>query len=72
MEEQHVKQPVTDFSETEAPRVNTVLEEATLACASKLHDAWREPRKLADGTYEPRIKEVNGVEYDIKKNSYYI
>lgn len=29
-----------------------------LAVASRGHDAWREPRKLPDGTYDPRIKET--------------
>ena len=24
---------------------------------SDLHEAWRTPRKLEDGTFEPRIKE---------------
>jgi hypothetical protein len=34
--------------------------------AATLHDVWRERRgKLPDGTYAPRVKTINGVEFDI-------
>jgi len=34
-----------------------------LAIASQIHEEWRAPRKRADGTYEPRPKETNDVEW---------
>lgn len=44
--------------------------------ASKLHDMWREPRKIENPTegqpaYEPRIKEVEGVSFDIANLQYH-
>jgi hypothetical protein len=37
-----------------------------MAVASRLHHMWRSARqKMPDGTYEPRIKIVDGKEYDI-------
>ena len=33
--------------------------------AAKLHDQWREDRLESDGTYLPRMKMVDGVQYDI-------
>ena len=36
---------------------NTVIKNAlSYALGSDLHEAWRAPRKQADGTFEPRIK----------------
>ncbi|MGA1191338.1 MAG: hypothetical protein ACO3XO_03545 [Bdellovibrionota bacterium] len=44
--------------------------------ASKLHDMWREPRKITNPVegqpaYEPRIKEVEGVQFDIANLGYH-
>jgi rubredoxin len=33
-----------------------IKEALAYSLASDLHEAWREPRKKADGTFEPRIK----------------
>jgi len=33
--------------------------------AAKLHDVWRSTRTKENGIYEPRIKSIDGVEYDI-------
>ena len=49
---------------------NTVTSTANqgfiLSVASELHDMWRGARRrLSDGTFEPRIKTINGVKYDI-------
>mmetsp|Transcript_46716 Transcript_46716/g.69081 ORF Transcript_46716/g.69081 Transcript_46716/m.69081 type:complete len:184 (-) Transcript_46716:38-589(-) len=38
--------------------------------ASRLHDNWRAPRRLPDGTFEPRIKVVNGRKFDIANMSF--
>lgn len=35
---------------------NIIKEALSYALGSDLHEAWRTPRKLADGTYEPRMK----------------
>ena len=35
---------------------NIIKEALSYALGSDLHEAWRAPRKLADGTYEPRMK----------------
>lgn len=42
-------------------------EAATQELGSKLHDAWRAPRKLEDGSYEPREKQTSDAEW-IKKH----
>jgi hypothetical protein len=43
--------------------------------ASKLHDLWREPRRIENpakgqAEYEPRIKEIEGVSFDIANLNY--
>ena len=45
--------------------------------AAKLHDLWREPRRIpeanrkpGDSEFDPRIKDVNGVQYDIANLHY--
>ena len=43
---------------------------ARIEIAAALHQKWRDARLLADGTYEPRPKEVNGVIYDIANLSF--
>ena len=36
---------------------NTIIKEAlSYSLGSDLHEEWRKPRKLEDGTYEPRMK----------------
>lgn len=47
-----------------------VFEKYKESVAGVLHDAWREPRLLPDGTYNPRPKEVNGKIYDIANLSF--
>jgi hypothetical protein len=49
---------------------NTVTSTANqgfiLSVASELHNMWRGARRrLSDGTFDPRIKTINGVKYDI-------
>ncbi len=34
--------------------------ESVLDCATRLHELWREKRKLPDYGYEPRVKVSNG------------
>lgn len=48
----------------------TVFEKYKEAVASILHDEWRRPRLLPDGTYDPRPKEVAGKIYDIANLSF--
>ena len=63
--------PMQDL--TPAPAVNalatTKISKAQFVdnLASKLHDIWRAPRKKADGTYEPRLKETKDQKW-IKAN----
>lgn len=47
-----------------------VFDEFRTAVASILHDEWRKPRLLEDGTYDPRPKEVAGKIYDIANLSF--
>lgn len=42
-----------------------------VAVATAAHDAWREDRKLADGTYKPRLETAtNGQTVDIANTDY--
>lgn len=46
---------------------NKVIKNAlSYALGSDLHEAWRAPRKLEDGTFEPRIKKSKDEEWNIK------
>ena len=45
--------------------LNSALTLYDMQVASRLHDFWRAPRKLPDGTFEPRVKTVNGRQFDI-------
>lgn len=45
--------------------LNSALTLFEMQVASRLHDFWRTPRRQPDGTFEPRIKVVNGREFDI-------
>ena len=47
-----------------------VFDDFKTAVASVLHDEWRKPRLLPDGTYDPRPKEVAGTIFDIANLSY--
>ena len=47
-----------------------VFDDFKTAVASILHDEWRKPRLLEDGTYDPRPKEVAGKIYDIANLSF--
>ena len=48
-----------------------VANEYELIVATKLHDMWRSQRRvLADNSYEPRIKLLDGVAYDIANLSF--
>lgn len=56
-----VVSPNTSFSPIaaqSAPRANTSTQTFVNAVASAFHEAWRAPRRKADGTFEPRIKET--------------
>ena len=45
---------------------NEVVKEAlSYVLGSYLHEAWRAPRKLVDGTFEPRIKESKDEDWNI-------
>lgn len=45
---------------------NEVVKEAlSYVLGSYLHEAWRAPRKLEDGTFEPRIKESKDEDWNI-------
>ena len=64
-----------DALRAQASRPTVVAEQVIIDVASRLHDLWREPRRLAQPTpdgaqFEPRIKNVNGVDYDIANLSY--
>ncbi len=39
--------------------IDKELSPEVVSVASELHDAWREPRKLEDGSYEPRVKKTS-------------
>eukprot|EP00750_Incisomonas_marina_P001381 INCI11152.1.p2 GENE.INCI11152.1~~INCI11152.1.p2 ORF type:complete len:184 (+),score=31.18 INCI11152.1:197-748(+) len=45
--------------------LNSALTLYDMQVASRLHDFWRAPRRQPDGTFEPRIKTVNGRQFDI-------
>lgn len=62
---------------TEGLRVGFDRERIVDEIAAKLHDLWREPRRIVESArtakmpeYEPRIKEAAGVEYDIANLHY--
>lgn len=40
-----------------------IKEALSYSMASDLHEAWRRPRKLEDGTYEPRMKKTKDEEW---------
>jgi len=50
--------------------VKDVFNKYKVDVASILHDEWRKPRLLPDGTYDPRPKEVAGKIYDIANLSF--
>merc|ERR1712166_1677316 len=55
---------MTDYIST-TKRLSSVNGYARTRIAAALHAQWVEGRRQADGTFEPRIKVVEGVEYDI-------
>ena len=52
----------------ERPPTHVRFAQRRIACA--LHDVWRRTRLRGDGTYQPRLKMVNGVEFDIASLSF--
>ena len=52
----------------ERPPTHVRFAQRRIACA--LHDVWRRTRLRGDGTYQPRLKMVNGVEFDIATLSF--
>lgn len=60
-------QPMTDLSETQNVNAAAVQKVSKTkfadTLASKLHDSWRNGRKKADGTYEPRIKDTKDAKW---------
>jgi hypothetical protein len=57
------------------PLTQATKEVMIVELASKLHDMWREPRRVenptpGEPTFEPRMKEVGGVQYDIANLKY--
>ena len=55
---------MTDYIST-TKRLSSVNGYARTRIAAALHAQWVEGRRQADGTFEPRIKVVEGIEYDI-------
>ena len=46
---------------------DTIVKNAlSYSLGSDLHEAWRAPRKLGDGTYEPRLKKSKDEEWNAK------
>ncbi|CAK8992995.1 Uncharacterized protein SCF082_LOCUS3308 [Durusdinium trenchii] len=55
-----------DPGHSETSDVEAELETFEVSTAAELHEMWRAKRtRYPDGTFEPRIKVINGVEFDI-------
>ncbi len=60
-------QQTTNTQSVEADKIKEKKDKLINELAYQLHDKWREARKKADGSYEPRIKETKDQDW-IKKN----